>query len=193
MSIKLGVTGGIGSGKSVVSHLLAMMGIPMYIADVESKRLTLEDPLIRDSLISLLGSDLYRNGEFNKALLASYIFDYPENLNVVNGIIHPRVKDDFTQWTHKHTAFKVLGMEAAILIEAGFSQEVDKIVLVYTPLNTRLERTMLRDSTSREQVMKRIQSQVNDEEKMKMVDFIIYNDGETPLIPQVISLINSLG
>jgi len=193
MSIKLGVTGGIGSGKSVISHLLAMMGVPMYISDVESKRLTVEDPLIRESLISLLGSDLYQNGELNKALLASYIFGYPENLKVVNAIIHPKVLDDFMQWAHQHAAFKVLGMEAAILIEAGFAQKVDKVVLVYAPLDVRLQRTMVRDSSSREQVMKRIQSQMSDEEKMDMADFIIYNDGETPLIPQVLSLINSLG
>ena len=193
MSIKLGITGGIGSGKSVVSHLLAMMGVPMYIADVESKRLTLEDPLIRNSLISLLGSDLYRNGVLNKALLASYIFDHPNNMNVVNGIIHPRIKDDFSQWVYRHAAFQVLGMEAAILIESGFSQDVDKIVLVYAPLDIRLRRTMLRDSASDEQVMKRIKSQMNDEEKMDIADFIIYNDGEIPLIPQVMSLINSLG
>lgn len=193
MSIKLGITGGIGSGKSVISHLLAMMGVPMYISDVESKRLTVEDPLIRESLISLLGSDLYQNGELNKALLASYIFGYSENLKVVNGIIHPRVQDDFMQWAHQHAAFKVLGMEAAILIEAGFAQKVDKVVLVYAPLDVRLQRTMVRDSSSREQVMKRIQSQRSDEEKMDMADFIIYNDGETPLIPQVLSLINSLG
>nr|WP_320059708.1 dephospho-CoA kinase [uncultured Bacteroides sp.] len=193
MSIKLGITGGIGSGKSVISHLLAMMGVPMYISDVESKRLTVEDPLIRESLISLLGSDLYQNGELNKALLASYIFGYPENLKVVNGIIHPKVLDDFMQWAHQHAAFKMLGMEAAILIEAGFAQKIDKIVLVYAPLDVRLQRTMVRDSSSREQVMKRIQSQMSDEEKMDMADFIIYNDGETPLIPQVLSLINSLG
>lgn len=192
MNIKLGITGGIGSGKSVVSHLLTIMGVPMYIADVESKRLAVEDPLIRESLTSLLGTDLYLNGELNKALLASYIFGNPENMNVVNGIIHPRVKDDFKEWVHQHAAFKVLGMEAAILIEAGFAQKVDKVVLVYAPLDIRLQRTMVRDSSSREQVMKRIQSQMSDEEKMGTADFIIHNDGETPLIPQVLSLMNSL-
>jgi dephospho-CoA kinase len=193
MNIKLGITGGIGSGKSIVSHLLTIMGIPMYIADIESKRLTLEDPLIRESLTSLLGVDLYLNGELNKALLASYVFDNPENMNIVNGIIHPRVKDDFKRWVHQQVVCKVLGMEAAILIEAGFVKEVDKVVLVYAPLDVRLQRTMLRDSSSREQVMKRIQSQMSDEEKMDMADFIIYNDGKVPLIPQVLSLMNHLG
>lgn len=193
MNIKLGITGGIGSGKSIVSHLLTIMGVPMYIADVESKRLTLEDPLIRESLTSLLGVDLYLNGELNKALLASYIFGNSENMNIVNGIIHPRVKDDFKQWVHQQVVCKVLGMEAAILIEAGFVKEVDKVVLVYAPLDVRLQRTMLRDSSSREQVMKRMQSQMSDEEKMDMADFIIYNDGKVPLIPQVLSLMNHLG
>ncbi|WP_321332640.1 dephospho-CoA kinase [uncultured Bacteroides sp.] len=190
--IKIGITGGIGSGKSVVSHLFGIMGVPIYISDVEAKRLTAHDPVIRELLISLLGDEVYQDEKLNKALLASYLFANSVNMNVVNSIIHPRVKQDFLKWIDAHAVYEVVGMEAAILIEAGFAEEVDKIVMVYAPLEIRLQRAMLRDSSSREQIMKRIQMQMSDEIKMKRADFVIYNDGERPLMPQVASLIAKL-
>lgn len=98
MAIKIGITGGIGSGKSLVSRLLEVMGIPVYISDIESKRLTNSDALIRRELIALLGEEVYAGDELNKPLLASYIFGDPEHIRTVNSIIHPRVRDDFRQW-----------------------------------------------------------------------------------------------
>lgn len=192
MAIKIGITGGIGSGKSVVSRLLEMIGIPVYIADVESKRLTNTDLYIRKELSSLLGKEVFEGGVLNKPFLASYIFGHPEHAEVVNGIIHPRVKEDFHRWMEERSAFPVVGMESAILIESGFADEVDVVVVVYAPLETRIQRAVKRDCSSRELIMKRIQSQMNDEEKCKQADYVIVNDDETPLIPQVLALISLL-
>lgn len=192
MAIKIGITGGIGSGKSVVSRLLELMGIPVYISDVESKRLTGRDIVIRRQLCSLLGDDVYLGGELNKSLLASYLFSDPDHAREINGIIHPRVKEDFRQWAMAHIFDAIIGIESAILIESGFVDEVDAIVMVYAPLEVRLQRTIHRDHSSLELVMKRIQSQMDDEEKRKQADFVIVNDGETPLIPQVLELISFL-
>lgn len=192
MAIKIGITGGIGSGKSVVSHLLEVMGIPVYISDAESKRLTVEDTTIRRELTALLGNEIYADGVLNKPLLASYIFGSPEHIRTVNSIIHPRVRSDFRLWAEQHAAHPIVGMESAILIEAGFAGEVDAVVMVYAPEETRIVRAMQRDATSRELVERRVRSQMSDEEKRIQADFVIVNDGETPLIPQVLEVITSL-
>ncbi len=192
MTIKIGITGGIGSGKSVVSHLLEVMDIPVYISDVESKRLTASDVQIRQELIDLLGEEVYAGGELNKPLLASYIFGNPKHIRTVNSIIHPRVRDDFHRWVGHHAACPIVGMESAILIEAGFVGEVDAVVMVYAPEEVRITRAMQRDAVSRELVERRVRSQMSDEEKRSRADFVIVNDGETPLIPQVLEVITSL-
>ena len=169
MSIKIGITGGIGSGKSVVSQLLEVMGIPVYIADVESKRLTNTDPYIKKELSSLLGEKVFAGGALNKPLLASYLFGHPDHARQINGIIHPRVKEDFRKWVEKRALFP--------------------IVMVYAPLEIRIQRAICRDNSSRELIVKRIESQMNDEEKRKQADFVIVNDDDMPLIPQVLELI----
>lgn len=192
MAIKIGITGGIGSGKSVVSRLLEIMGVPVYISDTESKRLTIEDENIRSELCVLLGEEIYIGRELNKQKLASYIFGDVGHAQIVNGIIHPRVKDDFRRWVGAHSSFRMVGIESAILVEAGFCDEVDAVVMVYAPLNIRIERAMKRDHSSLELIERRIHSQMSDEEKCKQADFVVTNDGETPLVPQVLELIASL-
>lgn len=192
MTVKIGITGGIGSGKSVVSRLLGAMGIPVYISDTETKRLMATDLCIRRELIALLGGEVYAGGALNKPLLASYLFGNPEHARQVNAIIHPHVKEDFRQWTRQHAACSIAGIESAILIEAGFADEVDVVVMVYAPEEVRIRRAMKRDASSREQIEKRIRSQMSDEEKRRQADFVIVNDDETPLIPQVLALITFL-
>lgn len=185
MAIKAGITGGIGSGKSVVCRLLELMGVPVYISDMESKRLTNSDPLIRKELIALLGEEIYSNEGLNKALLASYLFESPKRAAEINHIIHPRVREDFRRWAAVHADCPLLAIESAILIEAGFTCEVDVTVMVYSPLELRVERVAKRNNLPRELILQRIQSQMCDEEKKKQADYILLNDGETPLIPQV--------
>jgi dephospho-CoA kinase len=189
MTLKIGVTGGMGSGKSMVSRLFELMGVPVYISDRESKRLTASNLSIRKELTTLLGEEVYQNGRLNKSLLASYLFGNPDRTKTINNIIHPRVREDFQGWVAARSDCSVLAIESAILIEAGFASEVDVTVMVYAPVELRLERAVKRDFSSRELVLKRIQSQMCDEEKRELTDYVILNDGETPLIPQVESLL----
>lgn len=190
--VKLGITGGIGSGKSTVSELFSLLGIPVYIADKESKRLTEISVVIKEQLITLFGEELYNNGVLNKALLASHIFNDKEKLEKVNNIIHPVVADDFHKWVESNKAFEIVAQEAAILIESGFNKLVDKVIVVYTPLEIRIKRTMERDGVSREKVLERIQNQMSDEKKVELSDFVIVNDGTLSLIEQVLEIIKEL-
>lgn len=192
MGIRIGITGGIGSGKSVVSRLLRLLGIPVYISDEEAKRLMATDEGIRAELVALLGGEVYREGTLNKALLASYLFADPDHARRVNAIVHPRVRDDFRAWAKAHEGAGLVAMESAILYEAGFRDEVDRVVMVYAPEETRIERATKRDAASRAGVEKRIRSQMGDEEKRRLADYVLINDGKRPLIPQVLALISSL-
>ena len=192
MAIRIGLTGGIGSGKSVVSRLLEVMGIPVYISDIEARRLMVSDEGIRRKLTLLLGEEVYIGGNLNKPLLASYLFGSAEHAAQVNAIVHPRVKDDFRLWCSARSERPWVGMESAILLEAGFREEVDKVVMVYAPLDVRIQRIVSRDASSRELIEQRIRHQVDDEEKRKMADYVIVNDGNSPLISQVLTLISSL-
>ncbi|WP_286145421.1 dephospho-CoA kinase, partial [Bacteroides caecimuris] len=165
MAIKIGITGGIGSGKSVVSRLLGIMGIPVYISDIEAKRITQTDQVIRRGLCDLVSQDVFQGGELNRPLLASYMFGHPDRVQKVNELIHPQVKEDFRQWAARLESEQLVGMESAILVEAGFKNEVDFLVMVYAPLEVRVERAVKRDCSSMELVMKRIEAQMSDEVK----------------------------
>lgn len=189
MATKIGITGGIGSGKSVVSHLLDVMGVPMYISDIETKKLMQSDEEIRRSLIALLGEEVYVGGSLNKPMLAAYLFASDQHAREINAIVHPRVKADFRRWVQEHDRHPLVGIESAILIEAGFAAEVDKVVMVYAPREVRVARAIERDSSSREQIEQRIRSQMDDEVKREYADFVIVNDGERALIPQVQELL----
>lgn len=189
MAIKIGVTGGIGSGKSVVSHLLDAMGVPMYISDIETKKLMQSDEEIRRSLIALLGEEVYVGERLNKTMLAAYLFASDQHAREINAIVHPRVKADFRRWVQEHDHYPIVGIESAILIEAGFAAEVDKVVMVYAPREVRVARAIERDCSSREQIEQRIRSQMDDEVKREYADFVIVNDGEEALIPQVQELL----
>jgi dephospho-CoA kinase len=187
--IKIGLTGGIGSGKSVVSSLLEVMNIPVYVADTESKRLTDASPLIRSRLTALLGESIYREGLLDRKRLASCIFNDPEMLKRVNEAIHPEVNRHFLAWVEQQRA-GVCAIETAILFESGFHRDVDVAVMVEAPLELRIGRTALRDGVSREDVVRRINNQWPDEVKKKQADYIICNDGRHALIPQVRALLS---
>ena len=190
MAIKIGITGGIGSGKSVVAHIVNLMGIPVYDTDKRAKFIMHIDPQVRRELMNLVGDSLYADGNLKAPLLAKYMFGNPERVKKVNSIVHPRVREDFRRWTAKYSADSVVGIESAILIEAGFRSEVDKLIMVYAPLEVRIERVMLRDAASRESVLKRIKSQMSDEEKCREADFVVFNSGTCSLVSQVCSVIS---
>lgn len=190
--IKIAVTGGIGSGKSYISHLLENMHIPVYNADNEAKRLTVSDAGIRGELIALLGEEVYKDGLLNKSLLASYLFSDPAHVLQINSIIHPRVRKDFTVWVERQKKCEIVGMESAILYEAGFQDTVDAVVMVYAPVELRIQRAMYRDGASEEQVRARIAAQMDDEEKRRRADFTVVNDGVQLLIPQLNRIVEQL-
>lgn len=181
----LGITGGIGSGKSTVSELFRLLGVPVYIADVESKRLVASSPIIREKLIKLFGKELYKENVLNKALLASHIFNDKNKLDLVNSIIHPEVEKDFGEWVARNEQCAVVAQEAAILFESGFDRLMDKIVTVYTPMEDRIKRVMKRDGIASQLVLERIKNQMPDEEKVKLSDYVVVNDGTLSLIQQV--------
>ena len=190
--ISIAITGGIGSGKSYISHILQEYGIPIYNTDDEAKRLMVSDEGIRRDLIALLGEEVYVEGTLNKSLLASYLFADAENAARINGIVHPRVKLDFCRWLEQHTDKEIVGMECAILFEAGFDDAVDAVVMVYAPETLRVERAMKRDHATETQIRARIAAQLDDEEKRKRADYVIYTDGSIPLDSQLSTLIAQL-
>lgn len=189
--IKIGITGGIGSGKSIIATLLNLHGVPVYVADRESKILTETSPVIRKKLIALFGNSIYTENGLNKKLLASYIFNTPEYLQQVNAIIHPEVNRHFSEWTNAQTA-NVCAIESAILFESGFNKVVDRSLMVYAPLELRIERAVSRDNVLREEIVRRIENQLPDETKRDQSDYVIYNDDKQALLPQIEKFLASL-
>ena len=188
----LGVTGGIGSGKSVVSHLLRLMGVPVYDCDREAKRLMRESASIREALIGVAGAEVYdASGQLNRAYLASFMFGNPERVSLVNGIVHPVVRADFRAWAQQ-SGKAVVAVESAILFEAGMEADVDAVCLVHAPEAIRVQRAILRDGSNEKAVRSRMQSQLSEQEYMERADVIIHNDDAHSLIGQVSSLLGSL-
>lgn len=189
---RIGITGGIGSGKSVVSQVLQSLGIPVFDCDAESKRLTAVHPVIRQQLIALVGPEVFTvNGQLNKQLLANYLFASSGHVRRINAIIHPVLKDYFRQWVPAQNA-PMVAIESAILFEAGYDDVADTVIMVSAPLEVRIARAMQRDGSTREAVEERIRQQMDDEEKRRRSQFVIVNDGEVPVIPQVLEIINTL-
>jgi dephospho-CoA kinase len=190
--IRIGVTGGIGSGKSVVCDIFRIYDIPVFDADIEAKRLNDTSQTIRRQLIHHFGPDIYENDRLNRRRFAELIFSNDQNIKIANSIIHPVVADYFLEWCNSYRECPVVVIDAALLIEAGFNQFVDKVITVYTPEETRIERVMKRDRVSREQVEARMFNQMPEEEKVKHSDYVIYNDSSHSLIEQVSKILDEL-
>lgn len=192
--IKIGITGGIGSGKSFFSSSLQERGIPVFDSDSQAKQLMLTDHTIVSSLKALLGDTVYIGGSLNKPLLASFIFSSPANAAKVNSIVHPRVKKAFIQWADEcfSSGHSIVAIESAILFESGFNDLVDHVVMISAPLDVRISRVMERDKTTSDKVMERIKSQMSDDEKMLKSDFVIINDGVMSIDTQIEKLISRL-
>jgi dephospho-CoA kinase len=191
--IKIGITGNIGSGKSVVCELLKIHGIPVYNADKEAKRLNDFSPTIREKLIRHFGKEIYVGNKLDKNKFAQLIFNDPEKLSLANSIIHPEVAKDFAAWVASKNNYPIVALEAAVLFEGNFHHYVDKTITVYAPLELRIARASQRDNVPIEKIKEREKNQIPDEEKLKMADFIIYNDEKHALIPQVSNLLKQLG
>lgn len=188
---KIGLTGGIGSGKTTIAHMLEAMSYPVYYSDLRSKELCDHDEGIRSQLILLCGNKAYEDGQLNRLYLSECIFSNPELRLKVNQIIHPVVRKDFEDWTLKQTSPLIFN-EAAILFETGAYQQFDAVVLVCAPTSQRIERVMLRDLSTKSSVEQRIQSQWTDEQKRVLTDLCIENDGSHPLLIQVEDILQRL-
>lgn len=187
--LKIGITGGIGSGKSTVCRIFATLGIPIYYADIRAKELMISDSDVIHQIKNLFGENAYdESGHLNRKVIAEQAFQNKNLLQQLNAIVHPAVFRDTLEWyqTHHDKAYTLY--EAAIMFESGSYKFLDKVITVFAPLEDRIARTVKRDNISREEVLERIDKQMPEEEKMKRADYIIYNDHSQPLIEQVLTI-----
>ncbi|HAR38794.1 MAG: dephospho-CoA kinase [Bacteroidetes bacterium GWD2_45_23] len=191
--ITIGVTGGIGSGKSVVCDIFRLHGFPVYDADKEAKELNDTSPVIRAALSRHFGEEIYREGRLDRKAFASIIFQDKQKVAVANAIIHPELAKDFLKWCSRQEPHHSMAIiDAALLFEAGFDQWLDKTITVYAPKDIRLQRTIARDHSSADKVEERMNAQLPEEEKSRRSDFTIYNDNSHSLILQVTEIMKKL-
>lgn len=188
----IGITGGIGSGKSIVCKLLSLYNIPIYDADKEAKALNNSSPIIKDKLIKRFGNSIYKENRLDKALLAKLIFTDKDNLAYVNSAIHTELAKHFLNWVKAHNEFNIVAIDAAVLLEAGFQKYVNKVITVSAPIDIRIERVAKRDNMGSEQIMSRIESQMSDKERIKLSDFVIINDDKESIIEQTSNIIKTI-
>ncbi len=170
----IGLTGGIGSGKTTVAKLFEKYGIPVYYSDIEAKKLMNRSKIIKRKLISKFGEEVYKDKYLNRPFLASIIFNDKDALNYVSQVVHPKVAQHFKRWINKQKAPFVI-QENAILFENGSYKNMDKIITVTAPLKTKINRVINRDKTTKKQVLERMKNQLTDDEKTKKSDFVINN------------------
>jgi len=188
----IGITGGIGSGKSTLSTKLRTEGYSVYDSDVEAKRLQNEHPEIRKQLVDLFGDEVFTSQGLNRAALAKLVFGKADLLAQLNAIVHPVVRKDFISWIKNHNNEKLLFVESAILFESGFNVLVDKVILMTASEAVRLARVVKRDVISPEHVRARMAHQLPDESKISRADFIIHSDDNQPLDPKMRKVLEEL-
>jgi dephospho-CoA kinase len=171
----IGLTGGIGSGKTTIANYFMKSGVPVYIADDEARKIMQSDEIIEE-IKKTFGIDIFENGILNREKLAQIVFGDPEKLKLLNAIIHPAVKKHFRNWILDHKNAPFIIYEAAILFESGSYKDCDKIISVTAPMESRIQRVIHRDNSSREQVLKRINAQWNDDQRIAKSDYVIEND-----------------
>ena len=184
--MNIGITGNIGSGKTTVCKIFETLGIPIYYADAEAKKLMTDDPLVREQIKLLFGVKAYTDdGALDRKFIGDIVFNNPQMLSRLNYIVHPAVKRHSSDWAKSHKKAAYTLKEAALLIESGNHKAMEKIIVVTAPLDVRVERVMKRDSATKKEVMARENKQMSEAKKVEMADFVIHNDGKTSLIQQV--------
>lgn len=186
-ALKLGVTGGIGSGKTTVCRIFNVLGIPVFDADKVAKQIMDTDKSMMLRLNSIAGKDLYSSGALNRTELAKLIFNDTSLLAKVNALVHPAIYDHFKRWAKDQTAPYVI-LEAAILFESGGAKQLDRILSVVAPVEDRITRVIKRNSLSKEQVLDRIRNQMDDESRIKLSDYVINNAENEMIIPSVMKI-----
>lgn len=187
--LKIGITGGIGSGKTTACKVFQLLGVPVYYADEEAKKLLDENPEVKKSIVETFGNEVTDDkGRIDRKKLAALVFNNKEHLEKLNNIVHPAVAKHFEDWLKNNHTAKYILKEAAILFESGAYKITDKVITVVAPLELKIVRAMQRDNTDRLTIEQRIKNQLGDEEKIKRSQFIIQNDELQLLIPQVIAI-----
>ncbi len=206
MATLVGITGGIGTGKSTICKIFAVLGVPIYEADATAKRIMQENENVRNGIIALFGEESFivieninkqaTNKQFiyqiNRSFLAQKVFSSPENTQKMNELVHPAVRQDYQDWVSIHKDFPYLINETALLFESGRFKDLDKVITISSPLDIRIKRIKQRDNRSEEEIAQIMQKQLSEEEKIKRADFVIYNDEKQLIMPQVLAIHETL-
>ena len=187
MVLRVGLTGGIGSGKSTVAQIFEVLGIPVYYADIAAKRLMNENAELRSAVINIFGEQAYANKILDRKYISSVVFSDPAKLELLNSIVHPATKKDGEAWMQQQTSPYAIH-EAALIFEAKVSERLDCVIGVSSPLELRIKRSMERDKVSHDEVLKRMEQQLDEDIKMSKSDYVLINDEQQLLIPQVLEL-----
>ena len=185
--LSIGLTGGIGSGKTTVAGIFKVLGIPVYYADDAAKRLMDEDEKVKAAIENNFSKEAYKDGKLDRKYLSEIVFNNSDKLALLNSIVHPATIKDAHEWIQKQSSPYII-KEAALLFESGSDQKLDHIIGVKAPLDLRILRVMKRDNVSREEILSRMNKQMDEEAKLALCDFIIINDEEQLVIPQVLQL-----
>lgn len=187
--LKIGITGGIGSGKSTVCNIFRNLGVPIFTSDEVARDILNKSEEVKAAVKKNFGSDMYDSaGKLDRVRMAKLVFSDPLALEKLNAIVHPKVQDAFEKWQKYHESKSYIIKEAAILFETGHYHDLDKVITVFAPKEVRLERVMKRDGSIKEEVMKRMRFQYTDEERNRLADYIIINEDEEGLLSQVMEL-----
>ena len=189
--LKIGLTGGIGSGKSTVAEVFAQLGIAIYFSDDRAKALMVNNQELKSAIISLFGEESYKSGQLNRSYIASKVFSNKMELEKLNALVHPELKKDFDLWCVYQTSPYII-KEAAILFESGANRGLDKVILIEAPQLLRINRVMNRDKVNYESVLARIDKQWSDERKKSVSDYVIMNDEKCSVLEQVLKVHNEL-
>jgi len=191
--IRAGITGGIGSGKSIVCHLFSLLGIPVYNADQRAKLLMEQDEALKEQIRHLTGTESYQqDGKVNRSFMAAQVFNNPDLLKQLNELVHPAVMKDYNIWIKDQRRCPYTLLEAAIMTETGINRELDALIVVDAPESLRISRVRKRDQRSEAEVKQIISRQWSSEEKIKYASFVIENDDKNLIIPQVLEIDNIL-
>jgi len=185
--LRIGITGGIGSGKSTITHIFKVLGIAVFDADATAKRIMDEDETLKQDIRATFGDEAYVDGKLNRKYLAGKVFGNPYQLEKLNALVHPAAIAAGEAWTAQQTTPYTV-KEAALFFESGSAANMDYIIGVYAPKALRLQRAMHRDHITRQEVLDRMDRQIDEQLKMKLCDFVIINDEQQPVLPQVLQL-----
>lgn len=189
---KIGVTGGIGSGKSLVCKIFQLLSVPVFSADAEAKRIMEANYEVKNALKQIFGNEIYLKDKLNKQVLSDLIFTSRNNINKVNSIVHPIVRKNFFKWVDSRPDSKYVLLEAAIIFESGTDKLLDQVINVTAPEELRIDRVCKRDRISREKVIERLTNQLTEKERQEKADINLVNDGKAMLLPQILEVHKNL-